>query len=422
MASVCHAGIFYDDEAKCIRVIDFPKDAPCTLTRLRQMDRLCNWGKVSYNRDADTYTIVGNLCIGTNDGTNTHFQIGGQGLPHETLVMKGRLVVHPYWIEGENPERTYWKAEKCVNRLTIGVPGDASITATLKFDAEHSLYLGRILTAEGKLRIGHGGQLHVHYGTITSATPGVAFGPAASKLGICLTGDSVILDHATLSWIRGFMTYGMGQNARVSDSVFEHGGAAIINGRHDLRGCVFRDCGIAIKDYGSLDATVTDCTFESNDHNWTLTFTDKGLVCIDCTWDAPKKGNQYRSWKSRRTGQKQYPCFVSKRHIVVEVVDGDGRPVAGARVKVRCDQGATAMAENGTQITNKLGRTPGRGEERPILLTEITKRATDVADQPRVTTCSYTIEASADGFAPRVLEGYRPARSWETVRIVLPRD
>jgi len=33
-AGLARASIFYDDEARCIRVVDFPKDTPCALERL----------------------------------------------------------------------------------------------------------------------------------------------------------------------------------------------------------------------------------------------------------------------------------------------------------------------------------------------------------------------------------------------------
>jgi len=425
IACVAHASVFRDDEAHCIRVVDFPKDTPCTLQRLLQMDRLCAWGKVVHDPEQDTYTITGDLCIGLNDGTETYFQIGSREHPHETLIMQGSLVVHPYWIEGQNREEVYWKVPEAVNRLTIGVPGDDSVRAALKFDdkagAGYTLSLGAYRATDGTLKRGHGGQLHVHYGIITSVTqePGCEFGPQSGVGGMHLGGDSVVLDHATLSWIAGAATYGMGHNAMVHDSLFDHVGTAIINGKHDLVGCTFSNCEVAIKDYGSLDAVLTDCVFQSNDHNWTLTYSDKGLVCIDCTYDQPPKGNVYQCWKSKRTGQMQYPSFISKRHIVVEVVDEAGKPVPEALVKVRCEQESAEIAENATQETSKLGRTPAKGEDGAILLVEVVKQATDVPNEPKVTEFTYSIEASAEGFAPAKLQDFRPTQSWQVFRIVL---
>jgi len=424
IAGSCAGGIFYDETAQAIRVIDFPKEFPCTPARLLYMDRLYGWGKVSYEEHADTYTITADLHIGANDGTETYFQVGSASHPRETLVMRGNLVVYPYWIEGENKEESYSRAKKVVNRLTLGVRGDSSVMAGLRFKASppgHTLYLGRIPLPDGKLKVGRGGQLHVYYGSITG--PGETPVPKGERpLGMYLTGEEVVLDHARLSSFLGFMTYGMNHNAKVQDSIFENAGTGIINGRHDIKRCVFRNCGIAVRDYGSLDAILTDCVFENNDRNWTLEYTNKGLVCIDCTINPPRKDNVYRCWISRRTKKKQYPSFVSKRHILVEVADEKGAPLRGAQVSVKCEQGTFAAAENRFQTTDDAGRTPGKGDTGAILLAELVRKATDVLNKPAVTEYSYTIEAEAPGYAPARLKNFRPEKSWQVVHVVLKRN
>jgi len=423
-AAAGHAGIYYDDAAQCIRVVDFPQYRPCTLQQLLYMDRLYGWDKVSYDQPSDTYAIAADLFVGNNDGTETYLQIGSRAHPRETLVMRGRLVVCAYWIAGQNRESSHWKAKHCTNRLTLGVAGDSSVRPALKFDdpkrAGYTLVLGSYAGTDGKLARGYGGQLYVHYATITSAT-NQPFGPKRGSASMFLIGDRVVLDHATISNTASAATYGMDANAQVRDTVFERCGAAIINGKHDLQRCTFRRCGIAIRDYGSLDAVLTDCTFEDNDHNWTLAYTNKGLVCIDCKWGPPRRGDLYQCWRSRRTKKLQYPSFVSKRHVVVEVVDHRGKPVSKAKVRVRSEQETWAASENIVQTTNAVGRTHGQGEKEAILLVEIVKQATDVKNRPKVTECSYTIEASAKGFKPASLEGFRPKKGWQTVRIVLSR-
>jgi len=427
VSGIAQAGIYYDDGAQCIRVIDFPKNTPCTLQRLLYMDSLYGWNKMTYDEATDTYTLTADLWIGLNDGSDTYFEIGSEQHPRETLIMRGNLVVYPYWIEAENREQRYWTAPQAVNRLTIGMPGDESVTAALKFEeqgqAGQTLFLGRFTTPDGKLRQGHGGQLHVHHGTITSATPepGREFGGKSAVGGMILCGDSVVLDHATLSRISGAATYGMGHNGKVAHTLFDRVGTAIINGEHDLVGCTFRNCRVAIRDYGSLDAVLTDCVFQNNEHNWTLTFSNKGLVCIDCTYDRPRKGDVYRCWKNARTGQMQYPIFTSKRHVIVEVVDQTGKPLQTATVEVRCEQQTPEVSLNTTQETDENGRTPGKGDDRAILLVETVKQATDVPNQPKVTEFTYSIEAQAKGFAPGKLQNFRPNESWQIVRILLKR-
>ena len=427
IAAACsaRASIFYDEQARGIRVVDFPPEMPCTLERLLQMDRLYGWGMITYDGEQDAYTITGDLWIGSNDGTDTFLQIGSREHPRETLVMAGNVVVCPYWIEGVNREEHYWTGPQAANRLTIGVPGDENVTAALRFlDPEHvghSLRLGAMPLPDGSLQSGRGGQLRVHHSAITSVTPepGSEMGFATTLGGMDLRGDSVILDHATISWVKGAATYGMSDNGSVRDTLFDHLGTAIINGRQDLSGCTFSNCEVAIRDYGSLDAVLTDCTFRDNDRNWTLSYSNRGLVCIDCTWTEPRKGDLYQAWQNKQTGQMQYPSFVSKRHVIVEVVDEAGKPVAGARVRVRCEQETPEIVENATQQTGPAGRTPGRGEDGAILLVQTVRQATDVPNQPAVTELSYTIEASAEGFAEAKVEHLRPVESWQSVRIVL---
>jgi hypothetical protein len=104
---------------------------------------------------------------------------------------------------------------------------------------------------------------------------------------------------------------------------------------------------------------------------------------------------------------------------VVEVVDEAGKPVPEALVKVRCEQETSEIAENATQRTNQLGRTPARGEGGAILLAEVVKQATEVPNEPKVTEFTYSIEASTEGRAPGKIEHFRPTQSWQVVRIVL---
>ncbi len=424
--SASQAAIYYDDAARCIRVVDFAATSPCTLQRLLALDRLYGWGKVSYDPAQDTYTITGDLWIGANDGTDTYFQIGSPEHPRETLVMQGNLVVCPYWIEGDNLTDAWWKGEPHVNRLTLGIAGAAPVAAELRFRDEagagYTLYLAGWPTADRKVRRGTGGQLYVHHGVITSALPGKRFGAGNDSRGMYLTGDSVVLDHATLSWIGGFATYGMeSPRARVIGTLFDHVGTAVLNGRHDLAACTFTNCEIAVRDYGCLDAILTNCVFRDNDCNWTLAYSDRGLVCVDCDIAPPRRGDSYRCWKNPQTGKSQYPGFTSLRHVIVEVVDDAGRPVAGATVKAREEGNHPELGQNTTQRTDKLGRTPGQGQAGALLLAEVVKQATDTPDQPRVTEYAYRLEATAGGFAPAVCEHFRALQSWQVVRLVMRR-
>ena len=86
---------------------------------------------------------------------------------------------------------------------------------------------------------------------------------------------------------------------------------------------------------------------------------------------------------------------------------------------VTCEQGVIEAVEHGTQVTDAAGRTPGRGAEKPLLLTEVFRRATDDPDQPESDAYTFAIEASAPGWESAAVHGFVPARSWDTVRLVL---
>ena len=433
IAAAGFGGVLFDAEKNIIHATDFPAGLPCTLKLLLAADRQSGWGKVTYDEAGDAYTVAADIWIGANDGTETYFQIGGKKNPKETLIIKGNVVVYPYWVKGEN-EGVFYKVPRKVNRLQIGDPQDESVTAALKFDCERknqfTFYIGTFPKPGPKftfVRGAYGGQLHVYNGIITAATQDAAhtFGSPKRGWGVML-GRSMILRNATLSWVSDFMAYGAEkQNSQIVNTTFEHGGAALVNGRQEATGCTFRNCGVALKDWGGLNATVTDCVFENNDYNWTLTHTEEGVTCIDCVIGKPKKGNIYTSIHNEKAKRKFYPKFASKRHIIVEVVGANGKPVPGAAVEAKCEQTLEEweqkildMTENSKRAVNDAGRTPKKGEERPILLTEVVERATDTANQPEVKEYAYTITAAAGGATGEV-KGFCPKKSWEVVRITL---
>jgi len=417
------AGIAYLPEDNRILVTDFPETAPCTPTRLWKADRAHGWGRVTYDPGTDATTVAADLWIGDNDGAHTYFQVGGPSHPREILRVRGNVIVRPDWIQGQDRKLRWWyvgEHDRRVNRLTIGLPGNPAVTPAVEIDAT---------TAEKRsLRVGwsqrtcHGGELHVYNARITAATP-----DRDHMLGtVVMNGRRVVLKRATISWVAGVMTSGAGPRWRgecvIEDCVFEHGGIGIGNGEQRHLRSVFRDLEIGVRDYGCLDAVLTECVFENNACNWSLGYSGKGLTCIDCTWTPPAKANSYRSWLNKKTNRRQYPSFTSRRHVIVEVVDDSGRPVADARVEAVCE-GSTAayLIDHATLKTNAAGLTPGRGESGALLLTERIARATDVVDKPAVSEYVYRIAAEAPGCLPGHIEDCRPVESWQTIRITLER-
>lgn len=420
-----NAAVYYDKPSNCLRVIDYPEQAPCTPAILAAIDRYNGWNIVRCEATTDTWTVDADLWIGSNDGTETYFQLGSRGHPREVLQVKGNVVVHPDWIQGVNEGAQWWyPKQRYVNRLTLGASNDPGIAATLSLDSittnAHGVYVGLVPAAPGRPAVsGEGGQLHVFHGTITALTPDTAHALA----GCTLIGNSLILRGATLSWINGHMSYGM--NPRwlhpciVEDTIFEHGGTATYGGQMELSRCTLRDVQTAVADSGDLDAVFKDCVFSNNVCNWYLASGGKGLTCIDCAI-APARGNDiYQARDIPKTGQRQYPKIVSKRHVIVKVTDPAGNPVTNAVVTIANDQGERNAAEQNKAFVNVAGLTPGRGDWQAILLSEFLRQATDIENKPAVKEYSYGLSVQAPGYEPAARAGYKPVKSWETITIVL---
>ncbi len=418
-----YAGITYNPVNGVLRAVDYTAGWPCTPARLYAMDQACGWGKVVYDAAADTYTINADLWIGDNDQTDTYFQLGSREHPRERLVVKGNVVVYPFHIAGQNPESSSRAAPHHVNRLTVGVSNEAAITATLAIasepGAEHSLFVARIPRVGEKYIDGAGGQLHVYNGTITAAIEEDthAIGAPGDHRIVALLGESIILHRATLSWMAGFMTYGNVHGSR--DTLFENGGTALIPGKAEHVGAVFRNLKTAVLDNGSADVTLIDCVFTNNDRNWSLRYSDAGLTCIDCAWAPPKKGDLYRAWQDPKTKKIHTPIFMSRRHIVVAVTDNSGRVLTNAFVEVSAEQSGEDLIDNANVATDAFGKTPGWHQGQAILLTEEIRRATDVPNQPSVSTYSYGIRVTAPGYQPATVKAVKPNISWQVIPVVL---
>ena len=415
------AGITLEREQNVLWVTDCLECAPCTPSALRRVDRMNGWGKVTYDASSDTTTVDANLWVGANDGTETFVQIGSEAHPRESLVVRGDVIVFPFYIPGENPKRDWRSAPGPVNRLTIGVDSRPDITPALRIFSEpgneRTLYVGCTPAALSGLE--RGGELRVFHGALTAAVQDKehAIGTRPPHRMLYL-GGRVVLKGATLSWMADKMAYRL-RNAVLEDTVFEHSGTAILGRAHTLKGCTFRNLGTALLDYGNLDITCTDCVFENNLRHWVLRFTGQGLTCIDCKWDQPKLANEYISYVYPRTGEIRYPWFRSQRHLVVEVVDAAGNPVEAAEVSATSESGDGEAAVHGTARTDEKGRTPGKGAQGAMLLTEIVERATDTRNKPTVTKHSYEIRAVAPDGRTAVMRSICPTRSWQVVRLVV---
>lgn len=425
--SCCPAesAVFLDSEREAIRLIDYPPEVPCTLRRLAKLDELFGWGKVDYNAETSACTLTCNLIIGSNDSTETVLQVGTEDAPQETLVMKGNLYIHPYFVSGDN-EGVYWRVPKLMNALVLGSKENRGVRAALKFactpNEKYTLYCGHLPWIDRDRRQ-WGGGLYAYDSVVTALRPAPGYEIGDAKRGNAYLHGSVVLDRAEISWVKGWL-YGLqlshSKDYSLKDTLFDHVRVPLLNGHQKAVGCTFSNCETAVKDYGSLDAELIGCTFRSNARHWSLPYTKKVLVCVDCEWDSPRLGNEYRA--RSKDGKTWYPTFSCRRHIVVEVVDRAGEPIDGATVTFRAEQDGCDVLQNREQRTGADGRTPGKGQDGAILLTEFIKKATDVPNQPEATTFSYTFRATAQGYRAGILKGVQPKQSWDTFKIVLDKE
>ena len=436
LAASALADITYDPDLNRLRVSNYPESWPCTPARLRAADRMNGWGKVSHDPATDTTTVAADLFIGHWDGTPTFFQIGSLDRPKETLLVKGDLVVTPAVVDGRTPNADnrlghVYNMPQGTNRLTLGLmqPGGNTPVATVKpvvriesSDKDpHSVYVGLLpetLKAVPRPMV-MGGELYVLNGTITAATRDAAHAVRAVRFNGYLTSKLI---NATFSWIdRPLAELRCKlQGHHITDSVFAHGKVAVFHtDRLLFHRCTFQDFDLV----GDMiqRARFVDCVFRGNRQHFKLWCTRDNVKLVDCTVGQAKLPDILRPRDNRVRRTRAYPALTSDRHVILEVTDRAGTPVPGAKVEVVCEQGKEDTVLFGTCLTNARGRTPGRGEERAILLRALHKRATDTADKPLVERYSYGVRVTAAGCAPTLVKGLRPDSPWQVLKVVLER-
>lgn len=197
---------------------------------------------------------------------------------------------------------------------------------------------------------------------------------------------------------------------RFEGTRFEDCGIAI-HGTYqaELRGCTFANCTTGIVTGSRFPLRMYDCAFSGNERNWAVDYLH--TVAIDCTVDR---------WEGGSYSAERDTFLVSKRHVIVRVVDAQGEPVKGALVKATVPASPAAgdldvtVAKTGTD-----GRTPGEGEVGALLLSELVIRAPQAEGaEPVREGYAWTIEAREGERVGRV-EGFAPKESWETVEITI---
>lgn len=417
-------GIDFLREERVVWATSFPESRPATLDDVLAADRAGGWSVVAYDAATDTWTLDASLHIGSEEDFGTFMQIGRQGHPDETVIVKGDVWIRP---PRESMERTDGRAA-IVNRLTLGDPRDSTIRPVLKIACTRPREFGIHLGIRNRERWTYGGDLFVFNGTITAATPDSAhllrgFGFGREKL----TGwfaRRVILVNARLSWIGDRVMYGVTSGrqpgmSRIEDTTFEHCGTVLTGYRHELHGCVFRDndCVVAV----NHTAVLEDCVLEGNRANWSfgggrnateLRFVDCGVGPAVSVSTLRK--NQLRAEDLARGHRQVYPECLEVASVVVKVVDPEGRPVRRAVVMIDSDAGRGAVAR-GYAITDGKGMTPDDPKVNALLVVRRRTVATDVTEQPRVAEYSHKLSVLTDAYPTVQVElkaGEPVSRPW----------
>jgi hypothetical protein len=299
-----------------------------------------------------------------------------------------------------------------VNRLWVGHPDRSAITAGLLIDNRERA--GRTLVVggfSGNASDNYGGELGVFNSTL-GALGGVPVGLGKPPKPVVMGGKRrVAFVRAT---VRDIGTEFRRLSEGVyTDSRFENCGGPV-NGTYQtrVRGCTFTGCGTAVagptrSEIGCL--LLDNCVFRGNRLNWAVR--QRPIVAVDGEIDTYTNGVYMKTPSS---------FFMSKRHVVVRVVEAGGKPVKGAAVRATC-AGEPPVPELDVchALTGEDGRTPGPNAKGALLLSHLMVRgASGDGGAPEETTYTHTIEAKAGDGIGRI-EGVVPGTSWQELAVTV---
>ncbi len=402
------AAIQYDAAANRLWITDYPAAMPCTPERLAAAGRIFGWNAVRYDAEQAAWRVEADLCIGTDDGSDTFFQLGDTRNPQTTLILNGNLFVCP---SGTNAAA----GRIGVNRLALGASHNSNISAVIKIASakgnEHSVYIGvnplhsQVYKGRPIARPAYSGELHMFNSKITALIPDAehAMGNAAyGNNNVFLTGRSIRLSNSEISWCKGCLAHGLvvHLDLRIENTVFAHGRTVMSRYKETasknnlITGCVFRDCGIALESLHHL-VVMTGCRFENNRRNWKMD-NCRELVLMDCEIGRTAQPDIY-GISDYAAKNKWQPKIIMKRHVPVLVQDKDGLPISGAMIKIidRADKQAITVAA-------------GKDGAAEVLLMERMEQAVFGSDQPEITEYAYDIYVSRVGYTPAERRDFRP--------------
>ncbi len=397
------AQITYDAGSNTITIEGFPPDMPCSLNNLYMTDKVNGWGKIT--RKENVYKVNANIVLGHPGSSDSCLQIAGN--QSETLLLNGNLTVSPFFVRGVN-KKLFWETQKAENLLIIGDRKRPEISGKLIISKGNNLFIGTIRKYKRKLQVGGG---LIAFNCKITAPENTRFG---GKFVWIHSGAKIILKNSDISRFNGNIYGFYGKNKVVENSVFEDGGG-IIAGKCLFLNCTFKNLNNAIVDYGKLDATFDSCVFEGNTRNWRMQYYF-GITCIDCKIGNTKLPDIYNTFI--RKGETVFPRFISRRHVVVKVVDISGTPVEGVVVTAVSELPGNKLVSNSGVKTGSDGLTPGKESLKALLLTEKIIIATKDKNHPDQKDYSYKIIAEKNG-RKVVFNNFKPTKSWQILTLKL---
>lgn len=391
----------------------FPHSAPVTMDDILAEDRKQGWNVVSYAPDTDTYTLRASLWIGgTASWESTYFQLGRPLHEKETVIAHGNIWVRP-------PMKSQKRVDGrsgLINRLTMGDMDNPKIKAVLKIACENNQQYGIFVGDRDKDR-GYvfGGELFVFNSVITAAVQDdkhrLLSGAGVWKgLNTGWYASRVELINATVSWIDGYVAYGIPEGGyRIAGCLFEHCGTVLAqNNQCGVSDCQFKQMTSAAIDADSIE--FIRCSFTDNVGNWVLrNYMGKAVEMIDCEIGEPKKPPLLRKnlldpKSLLRYGVPVYPLYIERKSCLVKITDENNNPLRGAIVSAQCrndhyssDAHLTA-ARNPVAVTGADGLTPARFEDGAISPAVRRLRATDDPANPIQDKLDFFLVVEAAGY------------------------
>ena len=405
----CHAGITYDALSNTIKIHDYPEDMSCTLRILYNIDKMMKWGKVKLDSSSKTYVINANLLIGSDDGSETYFQIGDEDEKTSTLIINGNIIIHPTWLIKE-------KRFSGNNCLKIGNKNDEDIKATVKFispdSQRHSIQMG--LTVAGKWEGGkYSGQLFIYNSTLTSAEKNQLLGYMGERYRpTMLRGRVIHIVNSRISNIAGGID-GLGRNSDtiIKKSIFENIKGPIdywdVLGRKPIVDCVFKNNDIAFLPQGGK-VVLRNCTFENNKRNF-LVSNVGALILINCNISPPQNKDIYRKSNSKIALKRGWKAMlICKRSVNFSICDKNGKAIANAIIEI--------FDKEGKSVCTTRSEPGGKAQ---ILLAQFSKQASDKPTEPIENKYWYKGKISANGFEDIKVDSIIPDKTGKVIKITL---